>query len=94
MRFEVEVDVHNLEPTTSNLQPRTSPVLRDLRATDVLAAGERIRDLVRRTPLVRSAPLSQLAGGDVFLKLENEQTTGSFKLRGALNAIGSLGKDL
>lgn len=66
----------------------------DLRATDVLAAGQRIRELVRRTPLVRSAPLSELAGGDVFLKLENEQITGSFKLRGALNAIATLPADV
>jgi threonine dehydratase len=69
-------------------------VFRDLRAVDVLAAGQRIRELVRRTPLVRSAPLSEIAGGDVYLKLENEQITGSFKLRGALNAIGSLPPDV
>src|SRR5438128_8765627 len=66
----------------------------DLRATDVLAAADRIRGLVRRTPLVRSAPLSDRAGGDVLLKLENEQTTGSFKLRGALNAVATLPADV
>ena len=66
----------------------------DLRATDVLAAGQRIHDLVKRTPLVRSTPLSEIAGGDVFLKLENEQITGSFKLRGAFNAIGTLPADV
>ena len=43
----------------------------DLRPTDVLAASRRIAELVRRTPLVRSAPLSDLAGGDVYLKLGN-----------------------
>ena len=62
----------------------------DLRATDVLAAAERIRSTVRRTPLARSEPLSELAGGDVYLKLENEQLTGSFKVRGALNALATL----
>jgi threonine dehydratase len=66
----------------------------DLRPTDVLAAGRRIAELVRRTPLVRSAPLSELAGGDVYLKLENEQITGSFKLRGAVNSIASLPADV
>lgn len=66
----------------------------DLRPTDVLAASLRIKDLVRRTPLVRSAPLSELAGGDVYLKLENEQVTGSFKLRGAMNSIASLPPDV
>ncbi|MFL5612651.1 MAG: threonine/serine dehydratase [Gemmatimonadaceae bacterium] len=66
----------------------------DLRPTDVLAASRRIAELVRRTPLVRSAPLTDLAGGDVYLKLENEQVTGSFKLRGAMNAIASLPADV
>jgi threonine dehydratase len=45
---------------------------------------------VRRTPLLRSGPLSYAAGGDVYLKLENQQTTGSFKLRGALNVLATL----
>ena len=62
----------------------------DLRASDVLAAGERIRGTIKRTPLVRSAPLSEIAGGDVYLKMENEQLTGSFKVRGALNALAAL----
>lgn len=62
----------------------------DLRPIEVLAASRRIAELVRRTPLVRSGPLSELVGGDVYLKLENEQITGSFKLRGATNAIASL----
>jgi threonine dehydratase len=66
----------------------------DLRATDVLAAADRIRGLVRRTPLVHSAPLSELAGGDVFLKLESDQITGSFKLRGALNALATLAPEV
>lgn len=62
----------------------------DLRASDVLAAGARLRPLVRRTALLRSEPLSELAGADVFLKLENQQTTGSFKLRGAMNVLATL----
>ncbi|MDQ3996725.1 MAG: pyridoxal-phosphate dependent enzyme, partial [Gemmatimonadota bacterium] len=66
----------------------------DLRATDVLAAGERIRGTVKRTPLVRSALLSEIAGGDVYLKMENEQITGSFKVRGALNALAALPDDV
>jgi len=59
----------------------------DLRAIDVFAAARRISGLVRRTPLRHSAALSELAGGDVYLKLEHEQITGSFKLRGAYNAL-------
>jgi threonine dehydratase len=65
-------------------------VFADLRATDVLAAAERLRPLVRRTPLVYSPALSEIAAGDVYLKLENEQLTGSFKVRGALNALAVL----
>jgi threonine dehydratase len=61
-----------------------------LRATAVLAAAHRIAPHIRRTPLVRSEGLSRIAKGDVYLKLENEQITGSFKLRGALNALGTL----
>ena len=65
-----------------------------LRATDVLAAAERLRPIVRRTPLVRTAALSEVAGGDVYLKLENEQLTGSFKVRGALNALAALPEEV
>lgn len=65
----------------------------DLRPADVIAAADRIRPLVKRTPLVRSDGLSELAGGDVYLKLENEQITGSFKLRGALNVLSMLSAD-
>jgi threonine dehydratase len=62
----------------------------DLRPAEVLAAADRIRPLIKRTELLRSAPLSDLLRGDVYLKLENTQTTGSFKLRGALNVVATL----
>jgi threonine dehydratase len=57
--------------------------------SDVQAAAERIssRKYVVRTPLERSAELSERCGVDVWLKLECFQATGSFKLRGALNAL-------
>lgn len=57
---------------------------------DVRSAAERIRPYVARTPLERSARLSELAGVDVWLKFECFQLTGSFKLRGALNALSVL----
>jgi threonine dehydratase len=41
-------------------------------------------------PPAPQLPLSEIAGGDVYLKLENQQTTGSFKLRGALNVLATL----
>jgi threonine dehydratase len=65
-----------------------------LRPADVIAAADRIRPLVKRTPLIRSNALSAIAGGDVYLKLENEQITGSFKLRGALNVLATLPVDV
>ena len=54
---------------------------------DVLEAAGRIREHVQRTPLVRSARLDAIAGGTVWLKAENLQVTGSFKIRGAFNAM-------
>jgi len=57
---------------------------------DVVAAARRIAPHVSRTPLAHSAWLSDLAGGDVWLKLETTQPTGSFKIRGAMNAIAQL----
>jgi threonine dehydratase len=61
-----------------------------LRPEAVREAAKRIAPHIKRTPLVRSQGLSDVAGGDVYLKLEIEQHTGSFKLRGALNALGCL----
>jgi len=62
-------------------------MFQDLRAIDVYAAARRIEGAVRHTELRRSAALSDLVGGEVFLKLEHEQITGSFKMRGAFNAL-------
>ncbi len=53
--------------------------------TDILAAARFLDGRVRRTPVELSYPLSDIAGCDVFIKWENLQTCGSFKLRGALN---------
>jgi threonine dehydratase len=68
-------------------------VFSDLKPTEVLAAAERLRPVVKRTPLIMSEALSEIAGGPVFLKLENRQTTGSFKLRGAFNVLSTLDRD-
>ena len=54
---------------------------------DIEAARERLKGIVLRTPLIFSHTLSRLGGREVYLKLENLQTTGSFKLRGALNRL-------
>jgi threonine dehydratase len=58
-----------------------------LTADDVLAANQRLTGLVRRTPLVAWDLGRPPAGGQLFLKLEHLQVTGSFKARGAQNAL-------
>lgn len=54
---------------------------------NIQAAAQRINPYIRHTPCVTSDTLSALEQSPVFLKLEHLQTTGSFKLRGASNAI-------
>jgi threonine dehydratase len=58
--------------------------------TDILEARRRIAGRVLRTPMRRSPALERIAGATVLLKCEHHQTTGSFKLRGATNAVLSL----
>lgn len=58
-----------------------------LSAADVQDAYNSLKDIVHNTPLDRSATFSSMAGCDVYLKLENLQKTGSFKIRGAYNKI-------
>ena len=53
-------------------------------------ARARIEDHIRLTECRRSVALSQVAGADVWLKLENTQLSGSFKLRGVMNRLLSL----
>ncbi len=57
---------------------------------DVTAARDRVKDVARHTPLDYSHTFSEMTGGDVHLKLENFQRTGSFKIRGAANRIATL----
>lgn len=58
--------------------------------SDIEAAHIVLRDVVRRTPLYRSKPLTERLGGPVYLKCENLQRAGSFKLRGAYVRISRL----
>ncbi|GBC63487.1 threonine ammonia-lyase [Desulfonema ishimotonii] len=69
-----------------------------MKHTDIRNAVRLIRDRIIRTPLIFSPTLSRLFGAEIFLKLENLQKTGSFKVRGATyklmkhrKAIGPLG---
>jgi threonine dehydratase len=59
----------------------------------IRAARERLAPYIRTTPTVYSYTFSETLGTDVFLKLENLQRTGSFKVRGALNRILTLSEE-
>jgi len=56
----------------------------------VLAAAERIRSHVHRTPVMTSGAIDQIAGAHLHFKCENLQKVGAFKARGATNAVLSL----
>lgn len=60
---------------------------------DIEAARERIKGQAVRTPLMHSAYLDEVTGGWVYLKCENLQRTGSFKFRGAYNALSAMGPE-
>ncbi|MCE7987376.1 MAG: hydroxyectoine utilization dehydratase EutB [Caldilinea sp. CFX5] len=57
---------------------------------DIYRARQAIAPFVRRTPLFYSSALSAHTGAKVYLKLENQQETGAFKLRGAANRLTAL----
>src|ERR1043166_9211699 len=76
-----------------NFSPRYSPrmagrkTISSVTLADIELAAERIKDGVQRTPCPRSIPLSEATGCEIFCKWENLQRTGSFKERGARNAL-------
>lgn len=60
---------------------------------DIVHARDMMQGIVEQTPLIHSQTFSSLAENEVFLKLENLQKTGSFKVRGSYNKIYSLKKE-
>ncbi len=58
---------------------------------DIESARERITPFIHRTPLIYSRSFSQMSGAEVFVKAENLQKTGSFKVRGSFNKMKTLG---
>jgi threonine dehydratase len=60
---------------------------------EVLAAQNRIGPFIHKTPLMRSSSLSEATGADVFIKAENLQKTGAFKVRGAFNKMIGMNED-
>jgi len=66
----------------------TAPTL-----ADIEAARARLAGVARETPLYPTETFTRLSGRPVFLKAENLQRTGSFKIRGAYNTIATLGPE-
>lgn len=60
---------------------------------DIIRAAERIDGIAVKTGLLQNSELNALTGANVFIKPENLQKTGSFKFRGAYNAISALGAE-
>lgn len=60
---------------------------------DVIAAHDRIRPYIHRTPVLTSTYLNELTGAELFFKCENFQKAGAFKVRGASNAVFGLSED-
>ena len=56
-----------------------------LNIKDIQRAVENIKEFVHKTPLIYSNSFSKMTGAEVYLKAENLQKTGSFKVRGAFN---------
>lgn len=79
---------YTLFMATSN--PIASEKITDIDGKIIAEAHERIRPRIHRTPVMTSRSLDKLAGAQLFFKCENLQKTGSFKIRGASNAILSL----
>jgi threonine dehydratase len=77
--------------TTAPKFSGTETIPPDLEA--IRAAHRRIAPHIHRTPVMTSASLDAVAGARLYFKCENLQKTGSFKIRGAANAIFSLGAE-
>ncbi len=61
--------------------------------SDVERAHETIHEYVHRTPVLTSAGINRIVGGNLFFKCENFQKVGAFKFRGACNAVFLLSKE-
>ncbi len=76
--------------TQGELPSSSRAPLEKIALADIQAAAQRIRGRVHLTPCWESRTFSELCGGRVWLKYENLQRTGSYKIRGALNRILTL----
>ncbi|HMT12311.1 MAG TPA: pyridoxal-phosphate dependent enzyme, partial [Ignavibacteria bacterium] len=56
----------------------------------LLEISERLKPYIHNTPVMRSVSIDNISGSKLYFKCENFQKTGSFKIRGAMNAVLSL----
>src|SRR6476619_47875 len=59
-------------------------------SADVARAADAVAGVARETPVLPAKRLSRQVGGQIWLKLENLQVTGSFKVRGAINRLSAM----
>ena len=62
----------------------------DLELKEIELAAKRLEPTIHRTKIESSKTFSDMTGGEIYLKFENQQKTGSFKIRGASNKIAAL----
>lgn len=67
--------------------------MQNLSHTNVLESYEKIKNYVKKTPVLTSSSLNQITNCQLYFKCENFQKVGAFKFRGALNAVLSLPKE-
>lgn len=81
--FHLYFSLHFINNTTMNPSSMVN-------IQDIQNALENIRPFIHKTPLIYSNSFSRLTGAEVFIKAENLQKTGSFKVRGAFNKMSEL----
>ena len=59
----------------------------NIKYSDIISAQQVMRNVIKETSLIHSKTFSKMAGTEIYMKLENLQTTGSFKVRGAYNKL-------
>jgi len=71
-------------------KPTMQSIVENTSIADVYRAAKQLHNVVKKTALIQSPYFSQISANEVYLKPENLQNTGSFKLRGAYNKISQL----
>lgn len=83
---------NKIKPATSKKEMgnKELDLLKDINQENIIKSYNSIKDKVLKTGLIKAEKLSSISNHDIYLKLENLQKTGSFKIRGSLNKIQNL----